>query len=248
MVQFHALMGTGESGDPAIVAGKPDASSLINLITPDESKKSPTAQFVRITNHGIKQILSLAEVQVFSGETNSALKGTATQHSTAFGGPPEYAIDGNTDGTFTNKSVTHTATVDNPWWELDLGKLQQVDKIVLWNRLEAPERLSGFTVELLDADRQTVMTRHFDSQPSPSLEIATDNTRGVAAMPQDEPPLALQEVRLIRQWIEQGAVNDSPTQTVNYSPQQPPTYKPAAGSHLARFFTRRAVVGNSRFS
>ncbi len=84
MVQFHALIGTGESGDPAVVAGNPDASSLIELITPDES--------------------------------------------------------------------------------------------------------------------------------------------GVAEMPQDEPPLTEQEVLLIRQWIEQGAVNDSPTQTVNYSRQHPPEY------------------------
>ena len=84
-VQFHALIGTGESGDPAVVAGNPDASSLIELITPDES--------------------------------------------------------------------------------------------------------------------------------------------GVAAMPQDEPPLTEQEVLLIRQWIEQGAVNDSPTQTVNYSRQHPPEYR-----------------------
>ena len=116
-------------------------------------------------------------MQVISGETNIALQGTATQHSTDFGGPPGYAIDGNTDGTFTNQSVTHTAIVDNPWWELDLAAPQTIDKIILWNRLEAPERLSNFTVQLLDSDRQVVMTRHVESHPSPSLELATDNVR-----------------------------------------------------------------------
>ena len=165
-------------GNKSSVEGNFVITGIRGEIIP-KTKKSPTAQFIRITNQGSKQILSLAEVQVFAGETNIALKGTATQHSTAFGGPPEYAIDGNTDGTFTNKSVTHTAIVDNPWWELDLGQPQPVDKIILWNRLEAPERLSGFTVELLGADRQTVMTRQFDSHPSPSLELATDNTRNI---------------------------------------------------------------------
>ncbi|MCH2181769.1 MAG: DUF1553 domain-containing protein [Mariniblastus sp.] len=143
------------------------------------SEQPATAQFVRITNHGSQQILSLAEVQVFAGATNIALQGTASQHSTAFGGPPQLAIDGNTDGTFAKGSVTHTATVDNPWWELDLGQPQQIDKVVLWNRLEAAQRLSNFTIELLDADRQAVMTRQFDPHPDPSLEIATDNRRNL---------------------------------------------------------------------
>ncbi len=157
--------------------GEQEREPIRQLLAAASTKKVPAAQFVRITNHGTKQILSLAEVQVISGETNIALQGTATQHSTDFGGPPEYAIDGNTDGTFTNQSVTHTAIVDNPWWELDLAAPQTIDKIILWNRLEAPERLSNFTVQLLDSDRQVVMTRHVESHPSPSLELATDNVR-----------------------------------------------------------------------
>ena len=143
------------------------------------AEQPATAQFVRITNLGSQQILSLAEVQVFAGSTNIAPQGTASQHSTAFGGPAQLAIDGNTDGTFAKGSVTHTATVDNPWWELDLGRSQQVEKIVVWNRLEAAERLSHFTIELLDADRQTVMTRQFAAHPAPSLEIPADNRRSL---------------------------------------------------------------------
>ncbi|MCP4886041.1 MAG: DUF1553 domain-containing protein, partial [Planctomycetaceae bacterium] len=145
-----------------------------------ETKRSPAAQFVRITNLGKNQILSLAEVQVFRGDVNVALQGTATQHSTAYGGPAQYAIDGNTDGVFANKSVTHTATVENPWWELDLGDQQSVDKIVLWNRKEASTRLSNFTVELLDDQRQTVMMRHIDAHPDPSLALSTDSKRSIA--------------------------------------------------------------------
>ncbi|MCA9047615.1 MAG: DUF1549 domain-containing protein, partial [Planctomycetaceae bacterium] len=75
----------------------------------------PQARFVRITNKGVKQILSLAEVEVFADGKNVAGEGRAMQHSTAFDGPPELAIDGNTNGDYQQKSVTHTDTVDNPW-------------------------------------------------------------------------------------------------------------------------------------
>jgi len=139
----------------------------------------PGARFVRVTNRGSKQILSLAEVQVFSDGKNVATQGTATQHSTAYDGPPELAIDGNTDGTFANHSVTHTATVDNPWWELDLGSSIGIERVSLWNRLESSERLAGFTVELLNSDREVVMVREFENPPKPSLDIPTDRIRKI---------------------------------------------------------------------
>ncbi len=142
-------------------------------------ESAPNARFVRVTNLGDKQILSLAEVQVFSNGENVATKGTATQHSTEYDGPPELAIDGNTDGTFTNRSVTHTAIVDNPWWELDLGSSFEIERVSLWNRLEASERLAGFTVELLNSDREVVMTREFETPPKPSLNIPTDQIRKI---------------------------------------------------------------------
>ena len=143
------------------------------------AESAPSARFVRITNRGNQQILSLAEVQVFSGGENVASQGTATQHSTEYDGPPELAIDGNTDGTFTNHSVTHTATVDNPWWELDLGSSFKIERVSLWNRLEVSERLAGFTVELLNSDRQVVMTRQFENPPKPSLDIPTNRIRNI---------------------------------------------------------------------
>ena len=166
-------------GNKSSVAGNFVITGVHGEVVPNR-QASPTAQFVRITNRGAKQILSLAEVQVLEGETNHALQGAATQHSTGFGGPPEFAIDGNTDGTFANRSVTHTEIVDNPWWEVDLGSPQTIDTVRIWNRLEAPERLKDFTVELLDADRRVVMTQQFDAHPAPSLELKTNNKQTLA--------------------------------------------------------------------
>jgi len=50
-------------------------------------------------------------------------------------------------------------------------------------------------------------------------------TDGAAEMPQGKKPLADSEVDLIRQWITQGAGNDSPASTrLRYSPENPPVY------------------------
>ncbi len=134
-------------------------------------------RYVRVTNHGKDQILSLAEVQVFRGATNVALAGKATQHSTDYGGPPEYAIDGNTDGTFTNRSVTHTASVDEPWWELDLGSQQAVERLVIWNRTDngVGSRLANFSIEVLDEARQVVWQQTVPTSPEPSMEFSPNN-------------------------------------------------------------------------
>ncbi|MEE2825108.1 MAG: DUF1549 domain-containing protein [Planctomycetota bacterium] len=59
---------------------------------------------------------------------------------------------------------------------------------------------------------------------SPLLELITPDESGVAEMPQDEPALNPAELALVRLWIEQGAVDDTPKQIVSYSRQQPPQY------------------------
>ena len=142
---------------------------------------TPTAKFIRVTNNGKKQILSLAEVQVFSGNKNVAVNGNATQESTAYSGSPELAIDGNTNGNFEMNSVTHTNTVDDPWWELELESTVPIQKIVIWNRTDNKlfRRLRGFTVELLDEDRQVVGRQEFNRAPNPSIEYSPGNNRNI---------------------------------------------------------------------
>ena len=83
----------------------------------------------------------------------------ATQSTLDFGGTPDRAIDGNTDGIYGNGSQTHTAPGDpDPWWEVDLGGMRDIGRIVLWNRTEAccSGRLTNFRVAILDGDRNLV--------------------------------------------------------------------------------------------
>ena len=52
---------------------------------------------------------------------NLALGKPAIQSSTAFGGAAGYAVDGNTDGTFDNNSVSQTELETEPWWQVNLA-------------------------------------------------------------------------------------------------------------------------------
>ena len=139
------------------------------------------AKFLRIQIPGDAKILSLAEVQVFSGGTNIAGDGTATQSTTDFEGPARLAIDNNTDGNFQNKSVTHTAISKDPWWELELRTAAPVEKIAIWNRIGngIHTRLANFTIQVLDADRKELWATTVADAPNPSAEFSPANYRDI---------------------------------------------------------------------
>jgi hypothetical protein len=166
--------GSGHGGGNFVI------TELKLQLVPKDST-APQAQFVRIEIPGNQKILSLAEVQVVAGGQNIATSGKATQSTTDFGGPPELAIDGNTDGNYDNKSVTHTAISDNPWWELDLGSVRDIENLVLWNRLGGGvhERLANFKVSLLNAAREEVWAQQVAAAPNPSVELKPSNIRDI---------------------------------------------------------------------
>ncbi|MBN1852799.1 MAG: discoidin domain-containing protein [Pirellulales bacterium] len=113
-------------------------------------------------------VLTLNEVQAFANDyfpgvlvrdNNLALGQPVTQSTTAYGGVPERAVDGNTDGIWGNNSVTHTAgTEENPWWQVDLGGMSLIDGISIYNRDDCcGDRLSDIVVDILDSDGSTVL-------------------------------------------------------------------------------------------
>ncbi len=111
------------------------------------------------------EYLSLAEVMVFEGDQNIALQGKATQIGTAYEGPPEKAIDGNSDGNLNvGKSVTCSTHVPFPWWEVDLQRPVKVREVQIWNRTDdnVGSRLFGSRVVLLDANRKPLWVHHLD--------------------------------------------------------------------------------------
>ncbi|TWU36488.1 Serine/threonine-protein kinase pkn1 [Novipirellula aureliae] len=119
--------------------------------------ESVEGRFVTITLPGNSRTLSVAEVQVFSGEKNVALGKETKQTSTAHGGVSARAVDGDTNGNWTSGSVTHTVNdLPTPSWEVDLGELVEIEKITIWNRDGFESRLKDVQTLVLDSDRKVV--------------------------------------------------------------------------------------------
>jgi len=156
-------------------------SRVLAGIAPSEATPL-VGRYLRIELPGKEKILSLAEVQVFNGSSNVALRGEARQSSTASDGPAKLAIDGNTDGDYAKaKSTTHTETSTDPWWEVDLKSATPVDRVVLWNRTDgSQDRLSGFRIVLLDEKRDSLWLQQVQQVPSPSAEFRPDGARSIA--------------------------------------------------------------------
>ena len=164
---------------------------FVRLDLPGDSR-----QFPRHPSDGNKKCINLAELQVFQGDQNIALRRKVRQSSTLY--PAEYAVDGNTaandrgnrriysspDGSLwvdgntaandRGNPYAHTQSEDDPWWEVDLGSEQAIDRIVVWNRVEAGLgiRMNHFRIRVLDHARKVVFERVIDKAPNPSTEIA----------------------------------------------------------------------------
>ena len=104
---------------------------------------------------------------------------STTQSSTTFDGHPEYAVDRETGGIFSNDSVTHTASELEAWWEVDLGASQSIGTVRVWNRTDCcTDRLSDF--HLLVSDDPFTSTDLATTQAQPGvLDFAFPGTAGV---------------------------------------------------------------------
>lgn len=115
---------------------------------------SVDARYITIDLPRESATLSLAEVEVFSNGVNIAPKGKAIQSNTAHNAPASRAIDGNISGTWEHNTVTHTPEGgSHPAWELDLGGVYPIEKIVVWNRDQLGNRLDSFRITATDDAR-----------------------------------------------------------------------------------------------
>ena len=128
-------------------------------------------RYVRIELEG-NNALSLAKVQVLRAE-NIAWKKQATQSSTAYGGDANRALDGNTNNNYSQNSVTHTNFEKQAWWQVDLGRSEQVGLVRLFNRGdgELAKRLSNFDVILYDENGQEVSKQFVKQLTSNQLDV-----------------------------------------------------------------------------
>jgi len=125
---------------------------------------------IRINLNGV---LSIAEVEVFgTPPQNVALTGTASQSTTDWGGIPERAIDGITNGVWRGQ-------------------------IVIYNRTDrcCSSRLANFTVSVLDDEENVIWSELYSDSPAPSLTIDLSVTGSTVRVSQDG-VLSLAEVQV----------------------------------------------------
>jgi putative heme-binding domain-containing protein len=135
--------------------------------------KSVAGRYVRIELPK-RGTLTLAEVEVLSGDSNVARSGQASQSTTASGGDAARGIDGNKSGAYGDGGQTHTEEGSKqPWWEVDLGSELPIESVVVYNRNEGflGGRLNGFTLKVLDASRNEVFKQEKIEAPRESVNL-----------------------------------------------------------------------------
>ena len=87
---------------------------------------------------------------------NLAQGRAATQSSTYTNETPtgeaRLAVDGGVDGNYASGSVARTNNEPEPWWQLDMGGVQWMDAVVIWNRTDCCATLNNFYVFVTDQD------------------------------------------------------------------------------------------------
>lgn len=120
---------------------------------------SSTARYIRLNitdssnqDFGVLRVKAYGNIGASTPTgVNLAISGSATQSSTAWGGVASRAIDGNTDGAYSNDSVTHTDLGSESYWTVDLGAVKQLSSVRLWNRTDCcSSRLANFHVFVSD--------------------------------------------------------------------------------------------------
>jgi len=130
------------------------------------SKSIPEGTVVNLVVEGPRPAATPAPTQ----RVNVALRKPTEQSSTGAGGLASRAVDGNTNGDyFGANSVSHTLEEANAWWQVDLGSLDSIVEIKIWNRTDCcSERLSNFFILVSPAPFTSTDLNSTISQPGVS--------------------------------------------------------------------------------
>jgi len=160
-----------EAGQRNSLYPKVDGILKSKEFTAQTPGKSIRGRYVRVELPGKRRTLTLAEVEVYSDGKNVARQGKASQINTDHGGDAARAIDGNTSGSYASGGQTHTQeNIDNPWWQVDLGREYPIEAIVVYNRTDdgLGKRLDGFTLKVIDNEKNVVCSR--TQLPAPDVK------------------------------------------------------------------------------
>ncbi len=201
-------------------------------------KVAEQGRYVRVQLAG-NNPLQLAEVQVFGSKrsdiTNLALGGVASQSSTYLNSAiynASNAIDGSVNGNLVGNAsvISHTGLDRNSWWELDLGRIVDIDSVVVWNRTDCcTARLENFNLLISDQpfnskglnnsiSQSGVMHRVVSGDVTPNVDVVVGRTGRYlrVQLRSTNTPLHMAEVQVM------GAELDAPLniQPITVTPEQ----------------------------
>ncbi|MGD9420365.1 MAG: discoidin domain-containing protein [Verrucomicrobiota bacterium JB025] len=139
------------------------------LVLDDNTSANKGQSIGTVTNAGTTNSIATQSWDVLN---NLAFLGKATQSSDAYDTIASIATDQNTDGIWSNGSVTHTNTEDQPWWKIDLHALYDISEIRIWGRTDSNQsRLSDYDVTILDENGQAVWSEYQAGFPDPFVSL-----------------------------------------------------------------------------
>ena len=141
--------------------------ALVQEFNPASSKRFKAAKavrYVRVIAEGnlCMQISQLA-VYPMDNQGKNIAKGKPTDakdvyQNNAHGSSPDRAVDGN----LSSKSfpyIYHSACSSNPWWQVDLGSVHNIAKIVYYNRGDCcRSRATKLKLQFMDANKKVLWT------------------------------------------------------------------------------------------
>ena len=139
------------------------AASVTGLFDPGQGAGSYTAIYTYDSGTGCTLsdsiLIEVTPVSACESTLNLALGSAARQSSTYGNGIADLAIDGDTTGNSPwSADLQHTTNESQPWWEIDLGQISEIETIKIFNRDEKPERLIDFYVFISDTPFDTTAT------------------------------------------------------------------------------------------
>jgi mono/diheme cytochrome c family protein len=174
-VRLEALIHESLEGKGPGLGGNFVVRQVRAKILPVPNQAGATTRFLRLEKARAGG-LTLAEVQAFSGGENVAIAGTAIQSSTRSGAVANRAVDGRTEAGEMAGTSSLTLEDAGAWWELDLGWVRPIERIVLWAAGESGAGLEGVRVVALDEQRKLVWEKPSGRGTVSKRELAFDLT------------------------------------------------------------------------
>jgi hypothetical protein len=142
-------------------------SALVQEFQPSNMKKFKAAKgvrYVRVVADG-KQCMQIAQLAVYAmdNQGKNIAKGKPTDAKDVYnngknGSTPDKAVDGQLKAK-AYPNIYHSACKKDPWWQVDLGAVHNIAKIVYYNRGDCcRSRANKLKLQFMDADKKVLWT------------------------------------------------------------------------------------------